>query len=244
MHVVAAGVHHADLFAIPGCARLRGERHVDLFGDRQRVHVGAQRHHRPGQRALEQADDAGVGDAGADLVETEAAQVLGNDRRSAEFAIAQLGVRVQVTAPGDDLRLESLRGAVDAGGEGGCDDGVAGHGGLSVVACRVNCRPPRPGGPRCDIYRNWSLGQGGINAQFAFTNATPVSVSGGPGAEYGGPPISVAGNTVFGSEGNGTVQFIGTFTSISWTDPVFEIARRSGTPGRALARRACAIVIG
>ncbi|MEO8081814.1 MAG: PEP-CTERM sorting domain-containing protein [Caldimonas sp.] len=68
----------------------------------------------------------------------------------------------------------------------------------------------------------WSLGQGGINAQFAFTNATPVFVSGGPSAEYGGPAITVVGNTVFGSEGNGTVQFLGTYTSISWTNPVYE----------------------
>ena len=68
----------------------------------------------------------------------------------------------------------------------------------------------------------WSLGQGGINAQFAFTNATPIFVSGGPSNEYGGAPISVSGNTVFGAEGNGTVQFLGTYTSISWTNPVFE----------------------
>ena len=68
----------------------------------------------------------------------------------------------------------------------------------------------------------WSLGQGGINAEFAFTNATPVFVSGGPSAEYSGSPISVVGNTVFGVEGNGTVQFLGTYTSISWTNPVFE----------------------
>jgi len=68
----------------------------------------------------------------------------------------------------------------------------------------------------------WSLGQGGINASFVFQNATPVFVSGGPSAEYAGNPISVVGNTVFGVEGNGTVQFIGTYTSLSWTNPVFE----------------------
>jgi hypothetical protein len=67
----------------------------------------------------------------------------------------------------------------------------------------------------------WSLGQGGIDAKFVF-NATPTLVSGGPSAEYGGPALSVVGNTVSGNEGNGTVQFIGTFSSISWTNPVFE----------------------
>ena len=67
----------------------------------------------------------------------------------------------------------------------------------------------------------WSLGQGGINAQFAFNTAFTIE-SGGPSAEYGGASITSAGNTVFGSEGNGTIQFTGSVTSISWTNPVAE----------------------
>jgi hypothetical protein len=67
----------------------------------------------------------------------------------------------------------------------------------------------------------WSLGQGGINASFVF-NQTPTFVSGGPNAEYGGSAIVVSGNTVSGNEGNGTVEFIGTYSSLSWTNPVFE----------------------
>jgi hypothetical protein len=35
-------------------------------------------------------------------------------------------------------------------------------------------------------------------------------------------PITVVGNTVSGQEANGTVQFFGTFNSISWTNPVRE----------------------
>ena len=54
--------------------RLRGERQRHLLGDRQRVHVGAQRDPRPGLAALEQRDHAGVGDAGAHF-EAERAQV-------------------------------------------------------------------------------------------------------------------------------------------------------------------------
>lgn len=68
----------------------------------------------------------------------------------------------------------------------------------------------------------WSLGAGGTPAQFDFINATPVFVSGGPSAEYGGSAITISGNDVLGSEGNGTVQFIGTFTSLSWTNPQSE----------------------
>jgi hypothetical protein len=67
----------------------------------------------------------------------------------------------------------------------------------------------------------WSLGSAGTPASFVF-NATPVFVAGGPSAEYGGSAISVSGNTVSGSEGNGTVEFLGTYSSITWTNPQFE----------------------
>ena len=68
----------------------------------------------------------------------------------------------------------------------------------------------------------WSLGNGGAAARFDFINATPVLVTGGPSAEYGGSSITISGMDVSGAEGNGTVQFIGTFTSLSWTNPVAE----------------------
>jgi hypothetical protein len=71
------------------------------------------------------------------------------------------------------------------------------------------------------VFAIWSLGQGGINASFNF-NATPTFESGGPSSEYAGQPISVLGNVVSGLEGNGTVQFTGTFNSLSWTNPTFE----------------------
>jgi hypothetical protein len=71
------------------------------------------------------------------------------------------------------------------------------------------------------VFAIWSLGQGGIDASFVF-DQTPTFISGGPNAEYGGVAITVSGNTVHGQEANGTVQFLGTFTSLSWTNPVFE----------------------
>ena len=71
------------------------------------------------------------------------------------------------------------------------------------------------------VFAIWSLGQPGIDASFVF-NQTPTFVAGGPSAEYAGSSIIVSGNTVHGEEVNGTVEFIGTFTSLSWTNPVFE----------------------
>ena len=67
----------------------------------------------------------------------------------------------------------------------------------------------------------WSLGQNGIDAQFNFNQPFTIE-SGGPSAEYAGNPITASGETVFGIEGNGTIQFNGTFSQISWTNPVYE----------------------
>ena len=67
----------------------------------------------------------------------------------------------------------------------------------------------------------WSLGQSGDPTSFVFTQ-TPTFVAGGPSNEYGGQAITVSGNTVGGVEGNGTVEFLGTFASISWSNPQFE----------------------
>ena len=67
------------------------------------------------------------------------------------------------------------------------------------------------------IFAIWSLGQPSLLASFTF-NATPTLQAGGPNSAFGGASVSVAGNTVSGLEGNGVVQFTGTFNSISWTN--------------------------
>ena len=71
------------------------------------------------------------------------------------------------------------------------------------------------------VFAIWSLGQNGGPASFVF-DQTPTYISGGPSAEYAGGPISVVGNVVSGQEVNGTVQFQGTFTSLTWTNPQSE----------------------
>lgn len=72
------------------------------------------------------------------------------------------------------------------------------------------------------VFAIWSLGQGAINASFNFINAPFTIQAGGPSFEYSGQSITSSGDTVFGLEGNGTIQFWGTFETISWTNPVFE----------------------
>ncbi|MBC7780998.1 MAG: hypothetical protein H7125_12940 [Proteobacteria bacterium] len=87
------------------------------------------------------------------------------------------------------------------------------------------------------VFAIWSLGQPGVTATFDFINATPTFVAGGPNAEFGGVAFTVAGQSAFGQEANGSLVFGGTFTSISWTNPLFEnyygftVGINGGTPG-------------
>ena len=112
--VVAAGVHHADGFAVEGRGGLRREGQAGGLGHRQRVHVGAQRDARAGLAALEHGGDAGGGDAGLRF-QAKCAQVPGHQRRGARLAVAELGVLVDVAAPVDHLGLQALRGLGDFG---------------------------------------------------------------------------------------------------------------------------------
>jgi len=75
----------------------------------------------------------------------------------------------------------------------------------------------------------WSLGSAGTPASFNFNlpGSAIEIVAGGPSAEFSNPsyssgPLTQAGNIIYGEEGNGTIEFLGTYTSISWTNPVFE----------------------
>jgi hypothetical protein len=73
------------------------------------------------------------------------------------------------------------------------------------------------------ILAIWSLGQPGLPAFFDFNASEPFNVlGGGPSAEFGGSAIVKQGNNIFGSEGNGIVQFIGTYSTITFTTPNFE----------------------
>lgn len=73
------------------------------------------------------------------------------------------------------------------------------------------------------IMAIWSLGASSASASFVFTASEPFTLeSGGPSAEYGGRSVTASGDTVTGSEGNGVIQFSGTFSTLTWTNPSFE----------------------
>jgi hypothetical protein len=115
--VVAAGMHDADVLAVPDRADLGGEGHVGALLHRQAVHVGTQGDHRAREAAVEHADDAGDRHLGPHLVEAERAQVRRDDAGGAELAVAELGVGVEVAPPGEDLRLQGGRLLVDGRGK-------------------------------------------------------------------------------------------------------------------------------
>jgi hypothetical protein len=75
------------------------------------------------------------------------------------------------------------------------------------------------------VFAIWSLGQPGDTASFDFLSKSPepiTFISGGPSTEFNGGSITVNGQTVSGTEGNGVIEFEGTFDTISFTTPNFE----------------------
>ena len=111
--VMAAGVHLAGVF--------RGIRQIGRLLDRQRIHVGAQPDHLDvalagGLLALDDADDAGLAEAGRDLVAAEFPQTVGHEGRGAMDVIQQFGMLMDFAAPGLNIGLK-IGDAVDDGHE-------------------------------------------------------------------------------------------------------------------------------
>ena len=71
-----------------------------------------------------------------------------------------------------------------------------------------------------------SLGSGGLTAQLDFTASEPFTIeAGGPSTNFGGSTIALCPSSttdVCGAEGSGVIQFMGTYTSLTWTNPTLE----------------------
>lgn len=66
------------------------------------------------------------------------------------------------------------------------------------------------------VFSVMSLGRSGLNVSYNF-DATPTLIIGGTNGIFGGGAIGVSGNSVTGHESNGTVEFLGTYSSLSFT---------------------------
>ena len=67
-----------------------------------------------------------------------------------------------------------------------------------------------------------SLGQRRLPTTYNFIDAPFDVIATGPGTFGNGPLTELDGNILEGREGHGTIQFLGTFSSISWTIPTYE----------------------
>jgi hypothetical protein len=110
--VVAAGVHHTYLLTAIFGPGLGLERQIDLFGDRQCIHIGAQRDGRAGSGTFQQRRDPGDANAGLHL-QIERLQALGDDLGGAHFAVAELRIRMKIAPPLDDFVVDGLGGSVE-----------------------------------------------------------------------------------------------------------------------------------
>jgi hypothetical protein len=100
-------------------------------------------------------------------------------------------------------------------------DIIAQHGGSSTGVNTITFSQPIVD----PVMAIWSLGNGGDDANYTFSGDEPFTiVAGGPSDEYGGSTIVANGgpDSVTGAEGNGTLQFIGTYTEITFTNTNFE----------------------
>jgi len=66
----------------------------------------------------------------------------------------------------------------------------------------------------------WSVGQNGLPVTFNFN--TPFTILSSGGGHWGGGTLTQNGNSVTGYEGNGLLQFNGTYTDIAFTTPNYE----------------------
>ena len=97
-------------------------------------------------------------------------------------------------------------------------DIIALNGGSNIINT-ITFNPPAIN----PVLAIWSLGSPDTKASFVFTTSSFSVQSGGPNNEYGGSSIvKESSRTISGYEGNGTIQFKGTYTSISWKNPLSE----------------------
>src|SRR5271166_154825 len=158
MSIVPAGVHKPRRNGrMVGPAR--------LF-DRQGVHVRAkERALSPGLRrsrgAMEDAKDAGFGDAFDDLVESEGPQAVGDDAGGARQVVEELRISVEIAPPFGQLRRYGGDRIVEGDG----------HRDAPYANC---CGVPRPSAPKSQRLAEVSIANRPTNLKGRLARYTPV----------------------------------------------------------------------
>ena len=73
--------------------------------------------------------------------------------------------------------------------------------------------------PVIDLFR---VGQSGVPVRFNFLGGVSFVVGAQGSGHWGGGSLVQSGNSVIGLEGNGLLQFTGSYTDISFTTPDYE----------------------
>jgi hypothetical protein len=73
--------------------------------------------------------------------------------------------------------------------------------------------------PLMDVF---SVGQSGVPVSFNFLNGATFSILSSGAGHWGGGTLTQSGNSIIGVEGNGLLQFNGSYTDISFTTPNYE----------------------
>lgn len=68
----------------------------------------------------------------------------------------------------------------------------------------------------------WSLGGAGTTASFNFTPGETFAIEACGPSNLGGGCITQSGETLSGDEDSGTIQFAGTYSSLTFTTPTYE----------------------
>jgi hypothetical protein len=68
----------------------------------------------------------------------------------------------------------------------------------------------------------WSVGQSNVPVTFNFTDNPTFSILSQGAGHWSGGTLVQAGSSVTGNEGNGLIQFKGSFTDINFTTPNYE----------------------
>jgi hypothetical protein len=109
---MATGMHLRDILAVVFAPGFGSKRHPCPLKHRQAIHIGTQRDHRTRLATHQRANDAGVCDAGLDLVEPDVAKMFSDFRRSFELTIREFGILMDVSSPFDDFWLDGRKGIV------------------------------------------------------------------------------------------------------------------------------------
>ncbi len=176
MIVVTAGVHHAHFGPVVHRSHGALERKVDLLGDGERIHVGAEGDDRPRLPASQDADDPGAPDGSLHL-EPERAQVLLHQRGGALLLERQLRVLVNVAPPGDDLGHHVDHACLDLARE--------------WIGRRLALRKERGGedewcgqtGEREELTRSHGCSMAGRGREVATGNVSPTASEGKHGSD-------------------------------------------------------------